>query len=91
MLKVFERTMYYDPDIKASLGAEVTHYGVFDVSFHNGIISSIANEDPIGWWYESIDDLVKDNPKAVIDNNIPNYQNTLIEIHNRRQKTLTNE
>lgn len=91
MLKVFERTMYYDPDIKASLGAEVTHYGVFDVSFHNGIISSIANEDPIGWWYESIDDLVKDNPKAVIDNNIPNYQNTLIEIHNRREKTLTNE
>jgi len=91
MLKVFERTMYYDPDIKASLGAEVTHYGVFDVSFHNGIISSIANEDPIGWWYESIDNLVKDNPKAVIDNNIPNYQNTLIEIHNRREKTLTNE
>ena len=91
MLKAFERIMYYDSDLKATLGAEVRHYGIFDVSFHDGIVSSIANEDPIGWWYESIDDLVKNNPNVVVDKNIPNYQNTLIEIHNRRQKTLTNE
>ena len=91
MLKVFERTMYYDPSIRANLDAKITHYGVFDVSFHDGVISSIANEDPIGWWYKSIDELVKDNPKAVVDNNIPNYQNALIEIHNRWEKTLTNE
>ena len=90
-MKVYERVMYYDPDIKASLGAEVRHYGIFDVSFHDGVISSIDNEYPIGWWYESIDDLVKDNPKVVVDKEIPNYQNTLIEIHNRRQKTLTND
>jgi len=48
MLKVYERVMYYDPDIKASLGAEVRHYGIFDVSFHDGVISSIDNEYPIG-------------------------------------------
>lgn len=91
MLKVFERVMYYDPDIKASLGAEVKDYGIFDVSFHDGVISSIANEYPIGWWYRSIDDLVNDNPKVVVDPILPNYQNSLIEIHNRREKTLTNE
>lgn len=91
MLKVFERTMYYDSDLKASLGAEITHYWVFDVYYHDGVISSIINEDPIWWWYESLDDLVNDNPNVLVDNNIPNYQNSLIEIHDIRQKTLTTE
>lgn len=89
MLKAFERVMYYELDGQENPDSEVKHYGVFNVKFHDGVISSIDNEDPIGWWYKSIDDLVKENPDVIVDSVLPNYQNTLIEIYNRWQKPLT--
>lgn len=92
MYKILERTIYYDNlEIKATRNKEVTHYGLFKINYHNDTLSSIDSEEPIGWWYESIDELVNDNPDVTIEKWVENYQQVLNDIHENWKKTLTND
>ena len=91
MYKILERTIDYEwLIIPENLDWKITHYGLFKVNYHNWKVSSVDSENPINWWYESIDELVNNNPDVTIEKWVMNYQQTLIDIHDNRKKTLNN-
>jgi len=91
MYKILERTIDYNGLLKSKdTDWVVSHYGLFNVNYHNGEVSSIDSDEPVDWWYETIDEIVNMHSDVTIDTKVENYQQTLINIHENHKKMLNN-
>jgi len=91
MYKILERTIDYSGMLwSKNLDWIERSYGLFDVKYHDGAISSVGSDEPIDWWYASVDEIVNTHSDVTIDTKVENYQQTLINIHENFKKMLNN-
>lgn len=91
MYKILERTIDYSSMLKSkNIDWIERSYGLFDVKYHDGVMTSVDSDKPIDWWYASVDEIVNTHSNVTIDKKVENYQQTLIDIHENYKKMLNN-
>lgn len=83
MYQILERTIDYGSEEHELI---LTHYWLFKVNYHNWELSSVDSEEPVDWWYDSPDEIIKKHSDVTIDSEIKDYQQTLLTIHENCEK-----